>query len=82
VDCYDEPDWLLWVKPDSSWSWSLSPPQGDGTRLVTRLRARYDWSRPTSAVLAMVLMEFGDFATMRRMLLGIQQRAEASRSVR
>jgi hypothetical protein len=43
----------------------------------------YDWSRPAYSAFGMVLMEFGDFAMMRRMLLGIKQRAEhaPSRSV-
>jgi len=39
--------------------------------------ARYDWGKPASALLAIVLMEFGDFAMMRRMLRGIKVRAEA-----
>jgi hypothetical protein len=69
---------LLWVKPDSTWSWVLTP-GGDGTtRLVTRLRARYDWSRPATALAAAALMEFGDFAMMRRMLRGIRERAEGA----
>lgn len=76
VDSYDEPYWLLWTKPDSSWSWTLTPTAAGGTRLVTRVYARYDWSRPISAILALLLMEFGDFAMMRRMLLGIRQRAD------
>jgi hypothetical protein len=79
VDGYDEPRWLLWGKPDSSWSWTLTTTAGGGTRLVTRVHAKYDWSRPASAILAVVLMEFGDFAMMRRMLLGIRHRAEAAR---
>jgi len=69
---------LLWVKPDSTWSWALVP-IGDGTtRLVTRLRAQYDWSRPGAALAAVALMEFGDFAMMRRMLRGIRERAEGT----
>lgn len=48
-----------------------------GTRLLTRVRAVYDWSKPHMALLGVVLMEFGDFAMMRRMLLGIRHRAEA-----
>jgi hypothetical protein len=46
------------------------------TRLVTRVHAVYDWTRPAMALLGVVLMEFGDFAMMRRMLLGIKERAE------
>ena len=45
-----------------------------GTRLVTRLRARYD-AGPFLPV-TVLLMEIGDFPMMRRMLLGIAERAE------
>lgn len=46
-------------------------------RLVTRVHAAYDWLRPASALIGVLLMELGDFAMMRRMLLGIEERAEA-----
>jgi hypothetical protein len=71
-----EPDrWLVWRKPDSTWVWTLTPVDG-GTRLVTRLRAAYDWHHPLSAVLSLTLLEFGDYPMMRRMLHGIRLRAE------
>ena len=42
---------------------------------MTRLRQRY---QPTPAGLpTIILAEFGDFAMMRKMLLGIKSRAEA-----
>jgi hypothetical protein len=69
--------WLLWEKPDSTWAWTLTPLPGGGTRLVTRVHAARDWSNPAMAVVAVLLMEFGDFAMMRRMLLGLKERAEA-----
>ena len=63
-------------RPDSTWVWKLTD-AGDGTtRLVTRVRAVYTWSHPLAALLGVVLMEFGDFAMVRRMLLGIGERAE------
>jgi hypothetical protein len=70
-----EPDTcLVWAKPDSTWAWTLAPLAPDRTRLVTRLRQRY---RPTMAgLLTIILAEFGDFAMMRKMLLGIKTRAE------
>ena len=70
--------WLLWTTPDSTWSWQLTLTD-DGTRLITRINTRYDWRHPLSAVLGLVLMEFGDFAMLRRMLEGIKDRAEAHR---
>lgn len=69
-------EWLLWTKPDSTWAWRLTPTD-HGTRLVTRVHAVYDWRHPLSALLGVVLMEFGDFAMQRRMLRGIKARAEA-----
>jgi hypothetical protein len=69
--------WLLWSKPDSTWAWQLTPTNGGGTRLVTRIHAARDWRHPLMAILGVVLMEFGDFAMLRRMLRGIKGRAES-----
>jgi hypothetical protein len=69
-------EWLLWEKPDSTWAWRLIPLDGGGTRLVSRLKARYAWETPGSAILTLVLLEFGDFPMMRRALKGIKARAE------
>jgi hypothetical protein len=78
VHSFEAPRWLLWVKPDSTWCWSLTN-LGDGrTRLVTRIRVRYNWRRPLDAAFGVLLMEVGDFAMLRRMLLGIRDRASAS----
>jgi hypothetical protein len=70
-------EWLLWSKPDSTWVWRLTAAGSGQTRLVTRIRAVYDWQRPLMAFVGMLLMEFGDFAMLRRMLRGIKARAEA-----
>jgi hypothetical protein len=69
--------WLLWTKPDCTWSWQLIPTASGGTRLVTRIRTTYDWRHPATAVLGVALMELGDFAMLRRMLRGIKARAES-----
>jgi hypothetical protein len=69
--------WLLWTKPDAAWVWQLTPDGAGRTRLVTRNHTRHDWSRPSAALLSAFLMEFGDYAMMRRMLLGLRDRAEA-----
>ena len=67
---------LVWAKLYSTWAWTLAPLAPGRTRLVTRLRQRY---QPTPAgLLTIILAEFGDFAMMRKMLLGIKTRAEAS----
>jgi uncharacterized protein YndB with AHSA1/START domain len=68
--------WLLWTKPESSWVWQLTPTANGATRLVSRVHAARDWRLPGMALLGVVLMEFGDFAMFRRMLIGIRERAE------
>ncbi|MDX6374072.1 MAG: hypothetical protein QOD98_3060 [Nocardioidaceae bacterium] len=76
VHSFDANRWLLWTTPDSTWAWQLTPTD-HGTRLVARINARYDWRHPHWALLGILLMEFGDFAMLRRMLRGIKARAEA-----
>jgi len=78
VDSFQVAEWLLWTKPDSTWAWKLTPLDRGRTRLVSRVHVVYDWGHPLSALLGVLLMEFGDFAMMRRMLLGIKARAEAT----
>lgn len=67
---------LVWSKPDSTWAWLLVPQPDGGTRLLTRLKTRYRADRWLPVTV--LLMEVGDFPMMRRMLLGIRQRAEAA----
>jgi hypothetical protein len=67
---------MVWSKRDSTWSWALRPVDGGRTRLVTRLKVRYRLA--PSAALTVPLIEFGDFAMMRRMLLTLRRRASTS----
>ncbi len=67
---------LLWGKPDSTWAWKLVALPDSGTRLITRLKQRYQWESPGMALFTLVLLEFGDFPMMRRVLRGIKDRAE------
>jgi hypothetical protein len=76
VEAFQSNRWLLWAKPHSTWAWQLTPLDGSRTRLVTRLKERYDWRSPGLALLTLVLFEFGDFPMMRKLLLGIRRRAE------
>jgi hypothetical protein len=64
---------LVWAKPDATWSWRLDEAGSGTTRLVTRVRARYEGA---AALLGAPLMEIGDYSMMRRCLLGIKTRAE------
>ena len=77
VHSFEANRWLLWSKPDSTWVWRLTHTDGGGTRLVTRIHAARDWKHPLMAILSVALMEFGDFAMLRRMLRGIKERAES-----
>lgn len=82
VAAFEPEQWLLWhQEPLSTWSWRLTPLLPERTRLVTRLRIREDWHHPATSFLGLILNEFGDFPMMRRMLLGIRERAEAQHRV-
>ena len=67
---------MLWAKPDSSWAWRLEPTGEGGIRLVTRVRCRYSPRDFPGVLLTIPLLELGDFPMMRRMLLGMKDRAE------
>jgi hypothetical protein len=66
---------MLWEKGGGTWLWLLEPAGTAHTRLITRMRGRYRWTRP-SIVTELILMELGDPFMMRKCLLGIKQRAE------
>jgi hypothetical protein len=78
VKAFEPTQWLLWAKPHSTWSWRLTPTEDGGTRLVTRLKEKYDWRSPGLALLTIILFEFGDFPMMRRLLLRMKSRAEGT----
>jgi hypothetical protein len=69
-------EWLLWEKPNSTWAWRLIALDRGRTRVISRLKQRYMWESPGIAVFTMLLLEFGDFPMMRRLLTGIKTRAE------
>jgi hypothetical protein len=46
VDSFEVNRWLLWRKPDSTWAWTLTELGESRTRLLTRVRAYYDWGSP------------------------------------
>ena len=68
---------MLWVKPQSTWAWRLEPLEAGGTRLIVRLRDHYNWRSPGGALMALLLLEIGDFPMMRKLLRGIKKRAES-----
>ena len=85
VTAFETNRWMTWVhrpqateEPDSTWTWRLTPLPSGGTRLVTRMKQDYRWETPRLALFNFVLMEMGDFAMERRMLMGIKSRAESA----
>jgi hypothetical protein len=82
VTAFETASWLLWEKPDSTWAWQLIPDDGGRTRLISRLRQRYRWQTPGSALLTVILLEFGDYPMMRRLLKGIKDRSEHKKNGR
>ena len=59
--------------------WGLYPTSDGATRLVTRVRAPFSWREPI-ALVGLVMIELADFPMMRKCLLGIKRRAEATAS--
>ena len=70
VKAFAAGQWLLWEKPDSTWSRSLTPLPGSSTRLVVRIRTHPAGLFWTS------FMESGDPPMAVKMLRGIEERAE------
>jgi hypothetical protein len=77
LEAFEPNRFLLWTKPHGTWAWKLDPLPGGRTRLVTRLKDQYAWrADPANALLSVILLEFGDFPMMRKLLLGVKERAE------
>jgi hypothetical protein len=73
----DLPHSMTWgTLPDTTWLWMCVPRPDGTTRLITRIRAQYRWLSPTIAF--SLLVEFADIWMIRRMLLNVRERAEAS----
>ena len=78
VKAIEPEQWVLWWDDqthDTTWTWALYSVDEQQTRLITRVRMRYRWTRPS--ILFGLLVEFADLVMMRKCLLGIKQRAES-----
>ncbi|HEV7663923.1 MAG TPA: hypothetical protein VGQ62_10350 [Chloroflexota bacterium] len=80
VKAFEPNQWMLWGDQagQATWYWGLYPLDEQQTRLITRVRMRYRWT--SALALFNPLVEFTDIAMMRKCLLGIKRRAEASAS--
>ena len=70
-------EWISWwnKKGDTTWVWGIYPEGTTKTRLITRVRVKYDWL--STAIIFNLLIEFFDFPMMRKCMLGIKKRAES-----
>jgi hypothetical protein len=66
---------VLELAPGATWAAGLYPVNDSETRLVSRIRVRWNLRDPREAVIAAVV-DPGDFIMMRKMMLGIKRRAE------
>ena len=74
VHAVDAPHSMVWGDPGgTTWAWQLAETDSGSTRLLTRVRSRYQWFSPSIAF--SVLLEFGDIWMMRKMLLNLRERA-------
>jgi hypothetical protein len=69
-------EWMLWGDGHGkiTWCWGLYPIDDRSTRLVTRVKVKYDWLNPT--MLFNMVFDVGDIVMMRKCLIGIRERAE------
>ncbi len=73
----EPPASMVWGESEgTTWAWQLDETGTGGTRLVTRVRSRYQWFSPSIAF--SLLVEFGDIWMMRKMLLNLRERTATS----
>lgn len=79
LKAWQPPSWMVWwdKKGDTTWVWGLYPQAHGATRLITRVRMRYEWRPPV--ILFDLLLDVGDIVMMRKCMLGIKRRAERDR---
>lgn len=76
VKDFKEYKYILWVDKVAmaTWIWYLYPIQDSYTRLVTRLRTKYNWKG--ICIIYYILYDFGDIIMMSKCMKGIKKRAE------
>lgn len=78
VKTFESNQWLLWwdKKGNMTWFWGLYPLNEKQTRLITRIRMRYHWL--SLWIFFDLALDVGDIVMMRKCMLGIKERAEAT----
>jgi hypothetical protein len=76
VKDFEPNQWMLWWdnKGDATWYWGLYPQDDSSTRLITRVRIHYRWTKPS--ILLNLPLDVGDIVMMPKCMLGIKQRVE------
>jgi len=76
VSEFKEYEYILWVDKEgkATWLWYLYPINETCSRLVTRLRTKYNWKGLW--VIYYILYDIGDIIMMSKCMKGIKKRAE------
>ncbi|MCK7526660.1 MAG: hypothetical protein MZV64_58215 [Ignavibacteriales bacterium] len=73
---FKENEYILWVDKEgkATWLWYLYPIDETRSRLVTRLRTKYNWKGIW--IIYYILYDIGDIIMMSKCMKGIKKRAE------
>ena len=76
VNDFQEYKYILWVDKDgkATWLWYLYSIDNTQSRLVTRLRTKYNWKGVW--IIYFILYDMGDIIMMSKCIKGIKRRAE------
>jgi hypothetical protein len=73
---YVDNDYILWIDKakSSTWLWKILPEEGNGSRLITRLRTKYFFN--SIWLIYFFIYDIGDIIMMKKCMKGIKSRAE------
>lgn len=73
---FKENEYILWVDKEgkATWLWYLYPLDKTRSRLVTRLRTKYNWK--DIWIFYYILYDIGDIIMMSKCMKGIKKRVE------
>jgi hypothetical protein len=76
VNDFKEHEYILWVDKEgkATWLWYVYPIDKTHSRLVTRLRTKYNWKGIW--IMYYILYDIGDIVMMSKCMKGIKKRAE------
>ncbi len=82
VKDFKQDEWSLWWSKEgtTTWAWGFYPQSENQTRLVTRVRVKYNLF--SLDIFFNLLIEFFDIIMMRKCMLGIKERAERMTSMK